>query len=154
MKHGILIFLAASAMTGVAGAQILRPSPVPDAASQPKAEAAPQVKPNVVNATPATATLSIRQAPVPMQRASRPSAVRDTDALESARPDTNRPETASPESVAGLSDAHARAAIEADGYKRVRVIGKAENGTWRVVAMRGTNEVTLRVDAQGNVVSE
>jgi hypothetical protein len=48
----------------------------------------------------------------------------------------------------------AKAAIEADGYKRVSVIGKQGNGTWRAKAYRGQTEVQLTVDGSGRVSLE
>jgi hypothetical protein len=48
----------------------------------------------------------------------------------------------------------AKAAIEADGYKRVSVIGKQGNGTWRAKAFRGQTEVQLTVDGAGRVSLE
>ena len=45
----------------------------------------------------------------------------------------------------------AKAAIEADGYKRVSVLGKSVNGTWRAKAYRGQTEVELTVDSTGSV---
>ena len=43
----------------------------------------------------------------------------------------------------------AKAAVEADGYKRATLIGKASNGGWRAKAYRGVTEVWLTVDATG-----
>jgi hypothetical protein len=54
----------------------------------------------------------------------------------------------------GLTETDARAAIEADGYKKVRVVSKTTDGAWRARALRGATEVSLRVDAQGNVIGE
>ena len=48
----------------------------------------------------------------------------------------------------------AKAAIEADGYKAVSVLGKAGNGTWRAKAYRGATEVQLVVDITGRVSAE
>jgi hypothetical protein len=48
----------------------------------------------------------------------------------------------------------AKAAIEAEGYKRVSVIGKQGNGTWRAKAYRGQTEVLLTVDGAGRVSLE
>jgi hypothetical protein len=45
----------------------------------------------------------------------------------------------------------AKAAVEADGYKRVTVLGKAGNGAWRAKGYRGTTEVLLTVDGTGRV---
>ena len=100
-------------------------------------------------------TVMAKRAPVPMQLAPRvPVAVRETTEADTARPDANRTETVPPETAEGLSDSSVRAAIEADGYKRVRVLSKSENGIWRAVALRGKTEVALRVDAQGNVMAD
>ena len=48
----------------------------------------------------------------------------------------------------------AKAAIEADGYKRAKVVRQGENGLWYAKAMRGTTEVSLTVDATGRVSLE
>ena len=48
----------------------------------------------------------------------------------------------------------AQAAIEANGYKRVSVLGKATDGTWRAKAYKGTSEVQLTVDSTGRVSAE
>ena len=48
----------------------------------------------------------------------------------------------------------AKAAIEADGYKRVSVIGRQGNGSWRAKAYRGQTEVLLTVDGAGRVSLE
>ena len=45
----------------------------------------------------------------------------------------------------------ARSAVEADGYKRATLVGKASNGSWRAKAYRGTTEVWLTVDGTGRV---
>jgi hypothetical protein len=48
----------------------------------------------------------------------------------------------------------AKAAIERDGYKRVRILDKADNGGWRAKAYRGVVEVLLKVDPHGAVSAE
>lgn len=53
----------------------------------------------------------------------------------------------------GPSDAEARAAIEADGYRRVRMIERGPDGRWRAVGYRGNTEVALTVDDSGTVSS-
>jgi hypothetical protein len=47
-----------------------------------------------------------------------------------------------------------KAAIEADGYKRAKVVRQGDNGIWYAKAMRGTTEVSLTVDAGGRVSLE
>lgn len=94
-------------------------------------------------------TVVARQAPVPMVLLNRPPAL----VAVSAGADVVTAVTAEP-TVQQLSEANARAAIEADGYKRPRMVIKGANGTWQARALRGTTEVSLRVDAQGNVTGE
>lgn len=48
----------------------------------------------------------------------------------------------------------AKAAIEADGYKRVSALVKATNGAWRAKAFRGSTEVQLTVDSTGSVSAD
>ena len=50
-----------------------------------------------------------------------------------------------------LAGGAAKAAVEADGYKRVVVLGPGPNGTWRVKGYRGNTEVLLTVDEAGSV---
>ena len=45
----------------------------------------------------------------------------------------------------------AKTAVEADGYKRVTVLGKGPNGAWRAKGFRGATEVLLTVDDTGRV---
>jgi hypothetical protein len=51
-------------------------------------------------------------------------------------------------------DSQARKAIEFDGYRNVRGLEKAPDGTWRGRAMRGRTEIAVKVDATGNVSAE
>jgi hypothetical protein len=55
---------------------------------------------------------------------------------------------------AKLTGAAAKAAVEADGYKRVTVLGRRPNGTWQVKAYRGDTEVMVTVDGAGTVTTE
>jgi hypothetical protein len=84
------------------------------------------------------------QAPVPV--------VRTLRALPApaSLPDVPEPD---PEAQAqdNLDKRAAKAAIEADGYKRVNVLGKGAEGSWRATAYRGSTEVQLTVDGTGRV---
>lgn len=51
----------------------------------------------------------------------------------------------------GLHSRAAKAAVEADGYKRVTILGPGPNGTWRAKGYRGDMEVGLNVAADGSV---
>ena len=47
-----------------------------------------------------------------------------------------------------------QAAIDADGYKGVKVLRQGANGLWYARAMRGSTEVPLTVNAAGHVSLE
>jgi hypothetical protein len=152
MKRALIILPLLAVMAGVASAQMLQPSAASSAAPAPanvpvraKAELPP---PPRAEASPTRIAQSVvaRQAPVPMLLTSRPPAAVST--------------TAGREPVTGeiadrkLGETDAKAAIEADGYKQPRIMNRAADGTWNARALRGTVEVSLRVDAQGNVIGE
>jgi len=48
----------------------------------------------------------------------------------------------------------AKAAIEADGYKSVQMLGQGSNGVWRASALRGKTRIVVNVDQAGNVFTE
>ncbi|MBX9945372.1 MAG: hypothetical protein K2Y40_14915, partial [Reyranella sp.] len=50
-----------------------------------------------------------------------------------------------------MTEAAARAAIEADGYKAVRALSHGPSGAWQARALRGSTEVQLSVDRTGGV---
>ena len=103
----------------------------------PSAEASP---------TRIAQTVVARQAPVPMVLTKRPPALVTVAAgadVVTAEPTTRQ-----------FSETDARAAIEADGYRKPRIVNKGADGTWQARALRGTMEVSLRVDSQGNVTGE
>lgn len=89
-------------------------------------------------------TLEARQAPVPLVRSFRPPPVPAKPADEAPAP-TEQP---APEP---LDSNAAKAAVELDGYRRVTIVGKANNGGWRAKGYRGTTEVLLTVDGAGRV---
>lgn len=87
--------------------------------------------------------LEARQAPVPLVRNFRPP--------PEASPVVAPAVEAQPPTQDGLDMKAAKAAVEADGYKRVTVLGKAGNGAWRAKGFRGATEVLLTVDSSGSV---
>jgi hypothetical protein len=64
------------------------------------------------------------------------------------------PDAAEPVAGNALAGGAAKAAVEADGYKRVILLGRGSNGTWRVKGHRGNTEVVLTVDEVGSVTME
>ena len=85
--------------------------------------------------------------PVPFFRQPRPVST------SPVQPET--PEAAAEDEAQDALDMEAaKAAIERDGYKRVRILDKAGNGDWRAKAYRGVAEVLLKVDSHGAVSAE
>jgi hypothetical protein len=144
------------------------PRPVTTAAPEKgaPAPAAPVAAPAARKGAPAPtvqkASVETRQAPVPFQPKPRPPvnlppiADKDkdkdkaTEAKASGQPADKPGETSS--DPAGENAA--RAAIEADGYRGVKVLRKGANGVWHASALRGKTTVTLTVDASGSVSAD
>jgi hypothetical protein len=181
MKRGVLVATLVVAAAGVASANLLTGSQ--GGSSAPVQAAAPDVAPRAVAKAPQTApekareqplpppavavaapniqrvSVETRQAPVPLLMKSRPAAnlpVPD-DKLAAARSAADR-SAADREAAAagddGAGERAARAAIEADGYKGVKVLRKGSNGVWHATALRGTTPVQLTVDASGSVSAD
>ena len=94
--------------------------------------------------------LEARRAPVPLVRTVRPSTVTPNVVNDLTPPAEQKAEDE--QKVQGdLDKQAARAAVEADGYKRATLVSKASNGSWRAKAYRGTTEVWLTVDGTGRV---
>lgn len=130
----MMMFAVAGALAcpaGEAGAQILQTA-----------------RPEMSQPRPAAA-LIVRQAPVPMLLGARPPAI-----IAPSVPLADDEEKPAEPVRHSIAERDARSAIEADGYKTVLAITKAGDGTWHARALRGTTEVSLRVDAQGSVIGE
>ena len=94
--------------------------------------------------------LEARRAPVPLVRTVRLSAV-TPNAVNDLMPSAEQKAEDEQKVQGDLDKQAARAAVEADGYKRATLVGKASNGSWRAKAYRGTTEVWLTVDGTGRV---
>lgn len=95
----------------------------------------------------AGAMLEARQAPVPLVRRTRP-------LLEPLPPPASAVVDPQQQAQDDLDRKAARAAVEADGYKRVTLLGRASNGAWRAKGFRGQTEVLLTVDGTGRVTMD
>lgn len=62
--------------------------------------------------------------------------------------------TTVPEEAVGFDDKAAKAAIEADGYRGVRILRKGGDGVWHATGLRGTTAVMLTVNADGAVTAD
>lgn len=121
-----------------------------EATSPPRSERSAEAMRPASGINPGRDLPTFDRAPVPLVRTPRtPAAV---------RPSTT--EQPSPAQAAASAEASAqeeldrkaaRAAVEADGYKRVSVLGKTSSGAWRARAYRGSTEVRLTVDGTGQV---
>jgi hypothetical protein len=150
-KHSFLVLAVMLTVAGVASAFALGP-PEPAARELPMPVVAKQPAVLQVAAAPEPAikkaSFEVRHAPVPLLMKPRPTIAQpifDADAIG--------PEVPVKTSV-GSGEGVAKAAIEADGYKGVKVLRQGANGLWYAKAMRGTAEVPLTVDAAGRVALE
>lgn len=67
----------------------------------------------------------------------------------------DKPAEASTEPAADtFGENAARAAIEADGYRGVKVLRKGADGVWHASALRGKTTVMLTVDSSGSVTAD
>ena len=114
-----------------------------------KAEPAPTVQ---------KASVETRQAPVPFQPKPRPPVnlppVADKDKATEAKATGQPGDKPGATSGDSAGENAARAAIEADGYKGVKVLRKGANGVWHASALRGKTTVMVTVDASGSVSAD
>jgi len=104
--------------------------------------------PTHVPALPARSapSLDATRPPLPVLFSHRRSFVPVNEAASTLSPsaaDTARP--------GNMSEAAAKAAIEADGYKGVRALARGSDGVWKASALRGQTEVLLSVGPTGSV---
>jgi hypothetical protein len=137
----------------IAGAHMIAPVPRVSASSPVAGEArkaqpialASRVPEPVPNAQPAPTV----KLPVPLRLSARPAITRPEGEMTTPQVPPSDVSAAGPQ-----NESFAKAAIEQDGYRSVRGITKGPNGSWRAMALRGTTEVTLNVDANGNVSAQ
>jgi hypothetical protein len=164
-KRGFLVLALVMTTAGVASAFAPISQPQDSAARPPARDlvmpvvarqpaAAPLVAPNPEPVVK-KASVEVRQAPVPLLMKARPPIEQKTVDVPATAPEGS-PKTGdvSGESAAKAGESAAKAAIEADGYKGVKVLRQGVNGIWYARAMRGATEVPLTVDAAGRVSLE
>ena len=158
-----------------APASLPRAQPVtPVAPVAPAIAQAPQVVPapprtaSAPTAAPAAGAqkplIEMRQAPVPLLVKPRPAVnlpaadAKSTDAKSTDAKTTDAKAGETPPDQPATDDSTAekaaKAAIEADGYKGVKVLRKGANGVWHATALRGRTTVMLTVDAGGSVTAD
>ena len=138
----------------------------PEKSMSAPAPAAPVAAPANRKGAPAPtvqkASVETRQAPVPFQLKPRPPvnlppvADKDKDKDKATEAKASGQSGDKPGETSGdtVGENAARAAIEADGYKGVKVLRKGANGVWHASALRGKTTVMLRVDGNGSVSAD
>ena len=135
---------------------------IPEKSAPAPAPAAPIAAPAARKGTPAPtvqkASVETRQAPVPFQLKPRPPVnlppVADKDKATEAKASSPSADKPGETSSDPAGENAARAAIEADGYKGVKVLRKGANGVWHASALRGKTTVMLTVDGNGSVSAD
>jgi len=164
VKSSIITLVAVVSIVGATAAHILgrhsesgRPHLLAtSSASQPTTDRQAELRPQIAAKSPQAevpkASLEPQQAPVPLLLKPRQSAKSSTTE-STATPATGDAGTVG--STGGPDPAGenaARAAIEADGYKSVRIVSRGD-GVWHAKALRGKTEVLLIVDSNGSVTT-
>jgi len=99
-----------------------------------------------------SASVDVRQAPVPMQvKPRKPVVLREDISETQAKTEVGLPADSSAMDDKS-NDAAARAAIAADGYRDVQILRK-DKGVWHAKALRGKTPVILMVDSSGSVTT-
>lgn len=147
----------AQAATAPATAEV--PAAAPGVAKLVQPEAPPATAPRAKHTpTVQKASVETKQAPVPLQVKSRPPVnlppVEDK-AADAKAGDAKAPGTGDQVAAGDKGgEAAAKAAIEADGYKGVKILRKGVNGIWHASGMRGSATVMLTVDGSGSVSAD
>ena len=152
MKTSLLILAVVAIATDVVSAHVFGSSrslskidtkaqPEPDV---PEVRVYPPTSPSPIAASSGRlATLETRRQPVPIllgpRRSAAPQSVSQDNPLSK---DTV---------LVKMTERAAKAAIEADGYKAVRLLQGTADGGWSARALRGTIDVGLSVDSRGGV---
>jgi hypothetical protein len=151
MKFRFLVLGLLATTASVAGAHVF--TPLPEGAGT-LAGSTEQSRPPLIALAPHVSALPARSA----------------DSLDAARPPVpvlfshRRPFVPANEAASTLflsaadkappgsmSEAAAKAAIEADGYKGVRALARGSDGVWKASALRGQTEVLLSIGPTGSV---
>ena len=144
MSNNLLTVVVLVALIGTFLAAPLPPAPTGAVAPRP-ATTATALAPT---ANAVASTLEARQAPIPLVR-NLPTSLTPAVLPEAAQ---SRSDQRTRDD--GDRKSAVRAAIEADGYRTVTVLGRGTDGAWRAKAYRGATEVRLLVDDAGRVSME
>jgi hypothetical protein len=151
MKFRFLALGLLATTASVASAHVFMPSPERTGALARSTEQSPPppvALPSKTSALPARSapSLDATRPPVPVNFSNRRVFVPANEAAST--PSSSAAATAP---SGNMSEAAAKAAIEADGYKAVRALTRGSDGVWKATALRGQTEVLLSVGPTGSV---
>ena len=151
MSYGLVTALV-TAIATLATVQVLGP------VSEPRASlSASKVEGQVTQARANISAIPERSAPLSLETTRPPVPILLTHrssiaSTKQASWDDFVPQDNSVAPPSNLTDEKvAKAAIERDGYKRVRVLNRGPYGIWNARGFRGETEVSVSVDSAGNV---
>lgn len=168
MKPALIGSVVLMSLAGAAAVGMMTPTPARIAAVAER----PAFQPSRASATPAVAPVAVPARatvapPAPTAKPSSVDAARPPVPLQVThrRPLPDKPVVSDSKADAataektdaapdGKSQQAAKAAIEADGYKSVQMLGQGSNGVWRASALRGKTRIVVNVDQAGNVFTE
>ena len=149
MKFRFLALGLLATTASVASAHVFMPLPERTGAlARSTEQSQPMALPTKVSALPARSapSLDATRPPVPVVSAHRRAFVPANEAAS-----TPSPSAAATAPPGTMSEAAAKAAIEADGYKGVRALARGSDGVWKASALRGQTEVLLSIGPTGSV---
>jgi hypothetical protein len=149
--------LASAYLIGPAPAAATAPIAVLASASPATARPASAIAMAAVTPSKPASTIKTLRAPVPLQIGKHDqyfdvSSVPDTVVPGSTAPGTAPAAAGDGQQASAIADdATAKASIQTDGYRNVRGLVRASDGSWHGRAMRGSTEIAVSVDPTGNV---
>ena len=151
--------LVALASGMLASAYLMGPAPAatnPTASATTSAAAPARPAPLLASATPAKPENRIPESRLKVLGAPVPLAVTKHDQYfdTSSVADTKAPPPGPTIEALTADDGAAKTAIEQDGYRNVRGLVRASDGRWHGRALRGSTEIAVSVDPNGNVAQD
>jgi hypothetical protein len=148
------LVLVAVASGMIASAYLIGPAPA--ATTAPAGAAVARLAPPAPTAAPSKLASNVKalRAPVPLLVGKHDAYFDESTVADLATAPTTTQaisESQPAPAQAASSDAAAKASIEMDGYRNVKALVRAPDGSWHGRAMRGTVEIAVSVGPDGNV---
>jgi hypothetical protein len=144
MKRVVLAITLLGVIAGTASAAIFVPPPALETSRPRPVKPAEVVKSAKLEPMP---NLETARPPVPIAHLPKRKPI-----VQAAAPAESPTQPAqSPPDVNDPSATKAKAAIETDGYRGVRIVAQLPDGRWKARAMRGRTEIGVTVEPDGSV---